>query len=71
MVDQTIWLSPRATAFTVVCDACAEEKTGAEEWLASRVEGRLRLEDEHGWARCPRGHDVRVERANHAPIGAF
>jgi hypothetical protein len=72
MVEQTIWLSPRATAFTVVCEACTEEAAGSSErWLASKVEGHLRLEDGRGWARCSRGHEVRVERANHAPIGAF
>jgi hypothetical protein len=71
MVDQTIWLSPRATAFRAVCEACAEQQLGPESWLAATVEGHLRLEDDHCSVSCARGHVLRVERANHLPIGAF
>jgi hypothetical protein len=71
MVDQTIWLSPRTTAFTAVCEACAEQQLGQENWLAAKVEGHLRLEDDHCSVSCARGHVLRVERANHLPIGAF
>ena len=26
MIDQTVWLAPRATAYTVVCEECAAEQ---------------------------------------------
>jgi hypothetical protein len=70
MIEQTIWLAPRATAFTAVCEACAEQRLGPESWLAARVEGRLRLEDRHASVCCPRGHVLRVERRSHAAVGA-
>ena len=61
MLEQTVRLSPRATSFTVVCEACAETRP-ADEWLASRVEGRLRLEDDRASLHCAYGHVLRVER---------
>jgi hypothetical protein len=69
--EQTIWVSPRATAFTAVCEACAEQQLGVESWLAATVAGTLRLEAHHGSVSCTRGHVLRIERANHLPIGAF
>ena len=72
MFEQTIRLSPRVTAFTAVCEACAEQQPGTEGWLAATVTGRLRLEDDHGSLCCPRGHVLRVERAGGrgTPVGA-
>ena len=67
MLEQTIWLSPRTTAFTAVCEACAVDSGP----LAAPVAGRLPLESDHGSATCPRGHVVRVERANRDPIGVL
>ena len=67
MIDQTIWLTPKATAFTAVCEECAEEH-GA---FAAHVSGRLELGRGHSTARCERGHEIRVERANREPIGAY
>jgi hypothetical protein len=67
MVDQTIRLAPRATAFTAVCAECAEEH-GA---FAAHVSGRLELERAHSTTSCDRGHPIRIERANREPIGAF
>ncbi len=67
MVDQTIRLSPMATAFTAVCSECAEEHG----FFAARVEGRLELERSHASTTCSRGHPIRVERANNAPIGVL
>jgi hypothetical protein len=62
MLEQTIRLSPRITAFTVVCERCAEEQLGPESWLAATIAGRLRLDASHATVSCPRGHDIRVER---------
>ncbi|MBA3347913.1 MAG: hypothetical protein H0T13_05075 [Actinobacteria bacterium] len=67
MLEQTIWLSPKATAFTAVCEACAAERG----YLAAQVEGRLELERQHGSVLCARGHSVRLERANRDPIGVL
>jgi hypothetical protein len=67
MIDQTIWLSPRATSYTVVCEECAAEHG----YLGARVEGRLELDRVHTAVTCGRGHGIRVERANHAPIGVL
>jgi hypothetical protein len=63
MFEQTIWLSARVTAFTAVCEACADDCRDSEGWLASSVEGRLRLDQDHGSLSCSRGHVLRVERA--------
>jgi hypothetical protein len=67
MVDQTIWLAPKATAFTAVCAECAEEHGT----FAAHVSGRLELERAHSTTTCGRGHPIRVERAHREPIGAF
>ena len=67
MLEQTIWLAPRTTAFTAVCEACAADFGP----LAAPVEGRLPLERDHGSATCLRGHVVRLERANRDPIGVL
>ena len=53
MIDQTIWLSPRATSYTVVCEECAAEHG----YLGAQVEGRLELD-----ARAHRHHCVRGSR---------
>jgi hypothetical protein len=71
MVEQTIWVSPRATGFTAVCEACAEQQLGVESWLAATVAGTLRLDADRGSVSCTRGHVLRIERANHLPIGVF
>ena len=69
--EQTIRLAPRATAFTAVCEACAEQGLGAESWLAATVEGRLRIDQRHGSVRCLRGHVLRDERVERAPVAAY
>ena len=50
-----------------MCAECAEEH-GV---FAAHVEGRLELERLHGSTTCVRGHSVRIERANHEPIGVL
>jgi hypothetical protein len=64
--QQVIWIAPRATAFTVVCDACLASCESAESYLHATVSGSLRLEATHGSFTCPRGHDIRIERAHPA-----
>jgi hypothetical protein len=70
VTEQTIWLGPRATAFTAVCEACAEQQLGVESWLASTVAGTLRLDAERASISCTRGHVLRIERAGRVRPGA-
>ncbi len=60
--EQTVVVLSRATAFTVVCQACTELDPSGE-YVGQTAEGRLRLEDDLGWTTCPRGHRIRVIRA--------
>ena len=71
MHEQTIWLAPRATAFTEICETC-EDDTAVDGSLPPTVSGRLRIEDSAGWATCARGHTMRVLRMRGAmPAGAL
>jgi hypothetical protein len=63
--EQTVVVLARATAFTVVCQACAEGAP-ADEYAQLTAAGRLRLEQDLGWTTCPRGHRIRVIRAGAA-----
>ncbi len=72
MVDQTIWLAPKAVSFTAVCAECAEEHG----YFAAHVEGRLELDRLRSSTACRRGHPIRIERgrierASHEPIGVL
>jgi hypothetical protein len=72
MREQTIWLAPRATGFTEMCETCEEDHPEFASTAGATVTGVLRLDDDHGWATCPRGHDVRVLRMGLAmPAGAL
>jgi hypothetical protein len=55
--EQTVWISPLATGFTVVCDRCAE----LGEPFPS-VQATLSLDYVRGSIECRRGHQIRVER---------
>jgi hypothetical protein len=57
LTEQTVWISPRAIAFTVVCEQCA--RLGE---LFPSVEGRLDLDAYRGTVECRHGHRLRVER---------
>jgi len=59
--EQVVWLSPRATSFTVVCEACAQV-IAAEGYGAATVHGELPLDHYRGALECARGHRLRVER---------
>jgi hypothetical protein len=65
-LEQTVVLLSRMTAFTVVCQACAELEPQAE-YAGLTAQGTLRLEHDVGWTTCPRGHRIRVIRAG-APV---
>jgi hypothetical protein len=58
---QTVWISPRAVSFTIVCNACAE-LAAADGYGAATVHGFLPLDVQRGSVECPRGHHLRVER---------
>jgi hypothetical protein len=57
LAEQVVWISPRATGFTIVCERCAE----LNENFPS-IHGTLSLEHLRGTVECPRGHQVRIER---------
>jgi hypothetical protein len=59
--EQTVWISPRATSFSVVCDACLELESG-DGYGAAVVHANLALEVLRGSVECARGHLLRVER---------
>ena len=63
--EQTVVLLSRATAFTVVCEACAELEPQGE-YVGLTAQGILRLGHDMGWTECPRGHRIRVIRAGAA-----
>ncbi len=60
--EQTVVVLARATAFTVVCEACAELEPHAE-YAGITAQGALRLDHDLGWTTCRRGHRIRVIRA--------
>ena len=55
--EQKVWISPRAVAFTVVCEQCAR---GGETFPSAQ--GRLELDALRGTVECRKGHRLRVER---------
>jgi hypothetical protein len=65
--EQTVVLLARATAFTVVCQACSELEPQGE-YVSLTAQGSLRLGDDLGWTTCPRGHRIRVIRAGAAVV---
>jgi hypothetical protein len=70
--EQTIWLSPRAVGFTVICEACEDEFPALSGSAAATVSGTLPIDHDRGWATCVRGHTMRVLRIGAAmPAGAI
>lgn len=61
LAEQTVWISPRAMSFTIVCDACVQE-VAADGYGAATVQASLPLEVQRSSIECPRGHRLRVER---------
>ncbi len=55
--EQTVWISPRATSFTVICEQCMHLGE-----TYPTVEGRLDLTATRAAVTCRRGHYLRVER---------
>jgi hypothetical protein len=62
MYEQTVVVLARSTAFTVVCQACADLEPHGE-YSGLTAQGILRLGHDLGWTTCPRGHRIRVIRA--------
>jgi len=59
--EQTVWISPRATSFSIVCDACMEIEAG-DGYGGAIVHATLALDALRGTVECPRGHRLHVER---------
>ena len=55
--EQVVWISPLATAFTIVCERCAELGE-----VFPSVQGTLSLDRARGTISCARGHELRIER---------
>ena len=62
--EQTVFIAPRATAFTVICEACRVLGDGRH------LGGTLEREHEVATFRCRRGHRLRVIRATPLPVSA-
>ena len=56
-----MWISPRATSFSVVCEGCLEIDAG-DGYGAAVVHANLAIDVQRGKVECPRGHLLRVER---------
>jgi hypothetical protein len=67
--EQVVEISPSATSFTAVCEACATLDS-AEGFSGSMFAGRLELDLDHGTFLCRRGHQVRVERVERPAAAA-
>ncbi|TML94823.1 MAG: hypothetical protein E6G03_10760 [Actinobacteria bacterium] len=61
LTEQVVWISARATGFTIVCERCAETADDFPDNFPS-IQGTLSLDHLRGTIECPRGHQVRVER---------
>ena len=59
--EQTVWISPRATSFIVVCEACTEIDA-VDGYGSAVVHANLALDVMRGTVECARGHRLRVER---------
>ena len=59
--EQIVWVSPRATSFTVVCQACAQV-IAVDGYGGATVYGELPLELHRGSIQCTRAHRLRIER---------
>jgi hypothetical protein len=68
--EQTVTITARATAFTVVCERCAAaDRDGAAAgpgWAGASFAGSLDLDLDQGVFLCRRGHTVRIARARSA-----
>ena len=63
LIEQTIYVPPRATAFRAVCERCQEGQLASRGYVGATVDGALALERGEGSAVCGRGHVIRVVRA--------
>jgi hypothetical protein len=57
LTEQVVWIATRATAFTIICERCAEQN---EDFPS--IHGTLSLDHLRGTIECPRGHQIRIER---------
>jgi hypothetical protein len=72
VLEQTVWIAPRATSLAEFCEACAEELLVDPASADAVVVAHLPPEDDRGWATCNRGHTLRVLRMGSAmPAGAL
>ena len=63
LMEQTVYVPPRATAFRAVCERCLEGQTASRGYVGATVDGVLELDRAEGSTLCVRGHAIRVVRA--------
>jgi len=67
----SVWVTPSATAFSCLCEACLELARGegrsfVDAVRSATVRGRLPPETDVGFVHCAAGHEVIVRRM-HTP----
>jgi hypothetical protein len=67
-----VWLSPSATSFSCLCEACLESSRGRgasflDAVRLASVRGSLAADTDVGFARCRAGHEVVLRRAERPP----
>jgi len=68
----TVWVSPSATSFSCLCEACLERARTdgalfADALMRASVRGSLALEVEVATRRCASGHEIVLRRIQRPP----
>jgi hypothetical protein len=69
--ENTVWIAPRATRFSCLCERCLDDRRVAGSFLdavkVASVRGELPPEAEVAFAHCSAGHQVIVRRVSRPP----
>jgi hypothetical protein len=70
--SNSVWISPGASAFSCLCEACLDHARGdgcsfVEAVRIASVRGLLPAETDVGFVRCSAGHEVIVRRIGRPP----
>jgi hypothetical protein len=68
----TVWISPSATSFACLCEACLETArtsgaTFADALHAARVRGEVSIDSPRALAHCASGHEIVLVRMERPP----
>ena len=72
MTATTVWISPSATAFSCLCEACLEHARTAGELFSdalmrASVRGSIAAEVDVSSRRCAAGHEIVLRRVARPP----